>query len=87
LNTSIVGRKAEQNLFTDALKSQKAEFIAVYGRRRVGKTYLIEEFFKKETCFFFQITGLHKGTLKGQLTFFAITHSTLCNNTVAQQVA
>ena len=37
----LIGRKNEQQMLLDALKSDESEFIAVYGRRRVGKTYLI----------------------------------------------
>ena len=44
----IIGRKTEQNILTDIFNSKKAEFVAVYGRRRVGKTYLIEQFFLKK---------------------------------------
>jgi AAA+ ATPase superfamily predicted ATPase len=66
----IIGRKTEQNILTDIFNSKKAEFVAVYGRRRVGKTYLIEQFFLKKPCLYFSITGLHKGTLKEQLAIF-----------------
>lgn len=38
--------------------SDKAEFIAVYGRRRVGKTFLIRQYFNQKECYFFQLTGL-----------------------------
>ena len=41
----IIGRKNEQAILEDVLKSKKAEFIALYGRRRIGKTYLIDNFF------------------------------------------
>ncbi len=66
----IIGRKTEQNILTDIFNSKKAEFVAVYGRRRVGKTYLIEQFFLKKPCLYFSITVLHKGTLKEQLAIF-----------------
>jgi predicted AAA+ superfamily ATPase len=66
----IIGRKSEQNILTDIFNSKKAEFVAVYGRRRVGKTYLIEQFFLKKSCLYFSMTGLHKGTLKEQLSIF-----------------
>lgn len=44
---NIIGRQEECEMLTKALKSSEAEFIAVYGRRRVGKTFLIREFFNK----------------------------------------
>lgn len=37
----IIGRRAELKILQDRLASNQAEFIAVYGRRRVGKTFLI----------------------------------------------
>ena len=38
---TIIGRAAEQDLLAKVLKSAEPELIAVYGRRRVGKTFLI----------------------------------------------
>ena len=39
----MIGRKKELAVLNEALHSNRAEMIAVYGRRRVGKTYLIEQ--------------------------------------------
>lgn len=69
-NPQIIGREAEQAILRQAFKSRKAEFIATYGRRRVGKTFLIEQFFTSQACLYFSITGLHNGTLKEQLAIF-----------------
>ena len=41
----MIGRKYEQGVLEDCLLSGRAEFLVVYGRRRVGKTYLIKEYF------------------------------------------
>jgi len=38
----IIGREKEQALLREAYSSGKPEFIALYGRRRVGKTYLYQ---------------------------------------------
>lgn len=65
----IIGRKEEQRQLELCSTSGKAEFVAVYGRRRVGKTFLIRQFFHDE--FDFYITGLYKGTMKEQLRNFA----------------
>ncbi len=54
----IVGRKRELKLLERAFSSRKSEFITVYGRRRVGKTYLIREFFNDKKCHFFHATGI-----------------------------
>ena len=38
---TIVGRKYEQKILQACVNSPRAEFIAIYGRRRIGKTYLV----------------------------------------------
>lgn len=67
----IIGRKKEKRELDDAYVSGHAELIAVYGRRRVGKTYLIKNYVQSKKCIFFQSTGIYKGTLKEQLERFA----------------
>lgn len=52
----MIGRKLEREQLNRLLNSNQAEFLALYGRRRVGKTYLIREHFKKELCF--ELTGV-----------------------------
>ncbi len=67
----IVGRVEEQELLRDLIRSKKSEFIAVYGRRRVGKTYLIKNLVGSFPCVFFHVTGIKNGSLKSQLKEFA----------------
>ena len=67
----IIGRKEEQQILRSATQSENSEFVAVYGRRRVGKTYLIRETFGYK--FTFQHTGLAKGNTREQLFSFAIS--------------
>ena len=67
----LIGRKAEQQILRSALNSDTSEFVAVYGRRRIGKTFLIRETF--DYRFTFQHTGLAKGRTKDQLFSFAIS--------------
>ncbi len=64
----IIGRKKETALLQNLLNTDKSELVAVYGRRRIGKTFLIREVFKKNILF--EITGLHNGTMKDQLKNF-----------------
>ena len=52
----IIGREKEKALLKQYYESDSPEFLAVYGRRRIGKTYLIREFF--EGNFTFYATGL-----------------------------
>ena len=47
----IIGRKHEIRALKEYAASKKPEFLVVYGRRRVGKTYLIREFFSDSLCF------------------------------------
>ena len=65
---SLIARRNERQQLDQLLCSNSAEFMAIYGRRRVGKTYLVREHFKKELCF--ELTGLQAGKLKEQLTYF-----------------
>ena len=47
----IIGREKEQKKLRNLYEDGRAEFVAVYGRRRVGKTYLIDEVFNREITF------------------------------------
>ena len=64
LQGKIIGRLREQELLRDLIESKKSEFIAIYGRRRVGKTYLIKNLMDSFPCVFFHVTGLQKGSSK-----------------------
>lgn len=66
----IIGRKREQEKLERVYSSQKAQFITIYGRRRIGKTFLIKEFFKKKKCHFFYASGVQHGSLQEQLAQF-----------------
>lgn len=66
----IVGRQEELTMLEKFFASSKAEFLGVYGRRRVGKTHLIRNFFKKKTRYFFNSTGIHNAPIKRQLAEF-----------------
>src|SRR5436190_2034672 len=70
MKKAIIGRIREQKILTELLKSGKSEFLALYGRRRVGKTYLITSFFEQASCVFFYVSGLQEGKLKEQLEQF-----------------
>jgi len=75
--TFFIGRKEERRILEDALNSRESEMVAVVGRRRVGKTYLIESVFQKEIIF--QITGLQNATKVDQLDNFTIRLTELSN--------
>jgi hypothetical protein len=64
----MIGRAYELEQIERLKKSPKSEFVAVMGRRRIGKTYLIDQAFQGMICF--QITGIQAGTTKAQLENF-----------------
>ena len=64
----MVARKHEIESFEWDLQKRESQFIAVYGRRRVGKTYLVRQLFKDNFAFYH--TGLQKGNLREQLIEF-----------------
>jgi AAA+ ATPase superfamily predicted ATPase len=66
----VLARSAEVEILNDFFNSKKPEFLALYGRRRVGKTYLIRNYFKSKSCIFFNSTGVYKESLKTQLKEF-----------------
>ena len=61
----IIGRERERRILARCESSDKPEFVAVYGRRRVGKTFLIAEHFGNK--FTFSVTGISGGAMKEQL--------------------
>jgi hypothetical protein len=67
----IIGREREQRVLQQILNSKHAEFLALYGRRRIGKTFLVKTFFLQHPCTFFHMTGMQDGTLQEHLTKFA----------------
>ena len=68
----MIGREKEQAELLRRYQRNKAEFVAVYGRRRVGKTTLVNETFQEQ--FAFRHAGLSpaekQGALAAQLQHF-----------------
>lgn len=64
----IIGRQAEKEILRQRVESNSAELIAIYGRRRIGKTFLVRQYFNDE--FSFYATGIYQGTKKEQLSEF-----------------
>lgn len=74
----IIGRKAEISILSNALTSEKPQLIAVYGRRRVGKTFLIRNTYFNSILF--EFSGIYKVALKTQLDNFHIKLSAKNDN-------
>ncbi|MBO4851226.1 MAG: AAA family ATPase [Prevotella sp.] len=64
----IIGREYEQHILTNICEEREARLVAVYGRRRVGKTYLVKYYFNEQFDFFF--TGSFETPMKVQLALF-----------------
>ena len=69
MEKSIIGREKEIERLKKYIASERSEFIAVYGRRRVGKTFLIKELM--EGLFTFRITGKENARVTNQLINFS----------------
>ena len=68
MTNRIIGREKELKIFDKIMASDRAEFVAVYGRRRVGKTFLIYEYLKSQIVFSF--SGSFEKPTKVQLGNF-----------------
>ena len=64
----IIGREQEIKLLEKLSRNTKAEFLVIYGRRRIGKTFLIRKFFKDH--FHFHMTGMANASTRQQLLNF-----------------
>lgn len=67
---ALIGRKDEKRALETALASDKAELVAVIGRRRVGKTFLVRSVYGDRIAF--EISGLQNGNTEMQLQNFAL---------------
>lgn len=65
----LVGRITEKKILENALAYSGAELIAMYGRRRVGKTFLIRSVYEKYIRF--EFIGVHNATMEEQLENFS----------------
>ncbi|MFK7907506.1 MAG: ATP-binding protein [Chitinophagales bacterium] len=68
MNRIFVGREEEQGILKKAITSNEPEMVAVIGRRRVGKTYLVRSVYADSISF--EMTGIQNGKRKEQLQNF-----------------
>jgi len=66
--TDIIGRKEEREMLLRALRTPRSELIALFGRRRIGKTFLVRNLYRYHIRL--EWSGMYKGTLKDQLRNF-----------------
>ena len=69
-STKIIGRKSQIRELQEALSSSKPEMIALIGRRRVGKTFLVREVYGHRIDF--ELTGIQNGTKGSQMRNFMV---------------
>ncbi|MGK0366604.1 MAG: AAA+ ATPase superfamily predicted ATPase, partial [Saprospiraceae bacterium] len=67
--TQVIGRERELQVLQKALDSNKAEMVSVIGRRRVGKTFLVDTFYADRIVY--SVTGTQDAPLGEQLENFA----------------
>ena len=65
----LVGRKHERDELLRCSSSKRSELVIIYGRRRIGKTFLVNRTFDDRFSFYF--TGSHKAPKERQLERFA----------------
>ena len=65
----IIGRQDECERLKKCLGADQAQLVIIYGRRRVGKTFLINQFF--DGRFDFKLTGAYGEPKETQLRYFA----------------
>ncbi len=67
----FVGRKNELAILNTRYTSVKSEFLAIYGRRRIGKTELIDYFINSNSLLSFSVTGAYNAKIDSHLDNFA----------------
>lgn len=81
----IIGRKEELKILNQIRQSKEAEFLAVYGRRRIGKTFLIREYFSDKGIYL-ETAGIKNLSLSKQLENFSEAFSRTFLENVPVQV-
>lgn len=84
MKNTLIGRTPEIAIMKDLLISKDAEMLAVIGRRRVGKTFLVRTVYKDAICF--EITGIQGAALKEQLQDFSFQLSKVSKRAGQKQV-
>ena len=78
MKNKIIGRKAECRRLDKCMREGTSQLVVVYGRRRVGKTFLVNQYFKNE--FDFKLTGGYNKPKKDQLHAFVAEYNRKTHN-------
>ena len=79
---NIIGREAEIAILERLYKSKKSEFVAIYGRRRIGKSYLVNEVYGSKIKIYSEGEWVNCGAINltgSNKTFIANTRMTKAN--------
>lgn len=68
-SNDLIGRRHEIKLLQECIDSPRPEFVAVYGRRRIGKTFLVDKLLSDRYDFY--MTGIYEAQRRDQLVNFA----------------
>jgi hypothetical protein len=71
ISRTLSARVRERETLARALSAPQSEFLAIYGRRRVGKTFLVRRFFQDHPVIYFEMVGLYQGSLDDHLRIFS----------------
>ena len=71
ISMELIGREQEKKILNNLLTDNESHFLAVYGRRRIGKTYLIRQYFEKQMLF--EVSGINQKDREQQLENFWLT--------------
>jgi type II secretory pathway predicted ATPase ExeA len=82
--TEIIGRAEEKQVLDDIIANDKADLVAVYGRRRIGKTYLVRTYLKNQIVL--EYSGIHNVDTGVQLASYCQTLAAQLNNNIALPV-
>ena len=80
----VAGREDEIKLLEKQIKLPQSSFVAVYGRRRIGKTYLIREVYARHTVF--ECSGLNENNTLQQLENFQLSLNKVYKKNIKEQV-
>ena len=83
MQSRIIGRKSEKIILQNALESPEAEMVAIYGRRRVGKTFLIKHVYQNHLVF--EITGIQHAPYEEQMQNFVQQLNKVAQNPIPIQ--
>ncbi|MBX3188762.1 MAG: hypothetical protein KF819_17220 [Labilithrix sp.] len=67
----VSGRALEREILGRLVASERSEFLALYGRRRIGKTFLVRRFFADAPVVMFEMVGRFEGTVSDHMQIFA----------------